>query len=681
MISVNGRVIFTDRAVSQERKSSIAIVKNPTQAQGVNPSSHRDTYGGSYVDSSDGDLTNTNGVVRKRKFEYSKVDLVALKKVYDNDSYCQVAINKYVDLIFKRGWYLGSKNAKAKAYIQKRLSIMSRATQTPFDVTLREIGHSLVLYANAYIKKVTDEIANAKRYTPVFKAQDEILVGLFTMHPASMYILRDKNNNIVKYQQRDISTARENRFGVHIMPDAPPKGGSWPVYDPEEVYHIHINREPGYAFGSSSVAACIEDIRALRMLEEHSARLLYRASFPVYHIRVGLPQAGFQGSEEEVNAMTETVSSMPFDGYLITNERTEVAVVGAEGEAMDPTPYLGYFENRTFTGLNVSPVQMGRDTSNRGTADALTTEMHDRAEAFQNRISLGAEFIFDTMLEEGGFDITEEENRVFLEWPEIELETMIKKEAGVINKWINSTSTADEMRRDLGLDSLSEDDKKSMFYNMVSKELLEAKTAVSAAGSQSKSVDNKVKPANQHGKRTGPKRKTEDVAHTSKVLVEHYIEGYTFDLCDIKLFYEQLRRIYSYINRRCCIESGLYLDPDSYDNSDIHKFVIASLQASNIFVANIIMCHDRDKELSYNHAIKTHLKDVAKRVLTKIAWFSILKSESSMLIHGNCDCSNDVAYYSEGLSDKLPPHSSSCTCELVTESAVVDEVGELSVSS
>ncbi len=673
MISVNGRVIFTDRAVSKERKSSLLVVKNPTQAQGVSPVAHRDTYGSSYSDNHDGDLVNNNGVVRKRKFEYSKVDLVALKKVYDNDSYCQVSTNKYVDLIFKRGWYLGSKNAKAKNYITKRLAIIKRSTGIPFDLTLREIAHSLVLYANAYIKKVFEETPVAKRFTPAPAAEENILVGMFTMHPASMYILRDRNNNIVKYQQRDICTAKENRYGVHVMPDAPPKGGQWPVYDTSEVLHIHINKEPGYVFGSSSVAACIEDIRALRMLEEHSARLLYRASFPIYHVRVGLPQPGFQGSEEEVNAMTETVSSMPFDGYLITNERVETNVVGAKDEAMDPTPYLNYFENRTFTGLNVSPVQMGRDTSNRGTADALTTEMHDRAEAFQNRISLGAEMIFDDMLEEGGFDPMNEDDKVYLEWPEIELETMIKKEAGVINKWINSTITADEMRRQIGEDSLTDEDKKTMFYEMVSKELLEAKTAVSAAGAQAKSVDNKVKPANQHVKRSGPKRKTEHYDLTA-----YYIEGHQFDYCDMPGLYKQLRNIYRYINTKCLVASGLNVD--DYYESEIHKFVITSLSASNIFIANLIMGLERGGDKFFNSSLKEHLKDVAKRVLTKVTWFSILKSESSMLIHGNCDCSDDVAYYSEGFSDKIPPHSRQCTCELVAIPAVV-EVGGVSASS
>lgn len=680
MISVNGRVIFTDRTVAEQRRPKLVVVKNPTQAQGVNKVMHPDSYGSNYS-ANDGDINNNNGILRTKKFEYSKTDLVALKKVYDNDSYCQVSINKYVDLIFKRGWYLGSKNAKAKEYIRKRLAIMARSTGVPFDITLREIAHSLVLYANAYIKKSTEIFQIARRYTPVVNPQDEVLVGIFTMHPASMYILRDKNNNIIKFQQRDICTAKENRYGVHVMPDAPPNGNgkAWPVYDPSEVLHIHINREPGYAFGTSSVGAVIEDIRALRMLEEHSARLLYRASFPIYHIKVGLPQAGFQGSEEEVTAMTDTVSSMPFDGFLVTNERVEPNVVGAKNESMDPTPYLNYFENRTFTGLNVSPVQMGRDTSNRGTADALTTEMHDRAEAFQNRISLGAEMLFDLLLEEGGFDIMDEENKVFLEWPEIELETMIKKEAGIINKWINSTVTADEMRRDLGYDHLSDADKKEMFYEMVSKELLEAKTAVTAAGAQSKSVDNKVKPANQHGKRTGPKRKSES---PYSGLVEHFIIGHHFDSCDIQGLYEQLRNIYKYIHMKSIKTSGL--DIDSYYESDMHSFVQSSLSASNIFIANMILgssISQYHSEAIFDSSIKEHLKDVARRILTKITWFSILRSESSMQIHGDCDCCNDVAYYSEGLSDKLPPHSSKCRCTLVPMPAVVEEVGEISVCS
>ena len=39
---------------------------------------------------------------------------------------------------------------------------------------------------------------------------------------------------------------------------------------------------------------------------------------------------------------------MASDGIMVTNERTEFIAIGAEGEAIDVTGYLSYFEKRVF---------------------------------------------------------------------------------------------------------------------------------------------------------------------------------------------------------------------------------------------------------------------------------------------------------------------------------------------
>ena len=67
--------------------------------------------------------------------------------------------------------------------------------------------------------------------------------------------------------------------------------------------------------------------------------------------------------------------------------------------------------------------------------------------------------MFEDLLYEGGFDIDDDNVKVTLDWPEIELETMIKREASVVYKWINNTITADEMRKELGYDPFTDEDK------------------------------------------------------------------------------------------------------------------------------------------------------------------------------------------------------------------------------
>lgn len=497
MISVNGRPIT---ALTDSSKPIGKFIKNNTHGQGL------------------------PWPKRSVKFEQAKCDLIGIKKLYDNDSYCRVAVDKYVDLLFKRGWSLDSSNPDAKGYLKKRLSIMKASTGIHFDILLKEVAHSLVLYSNAFVKKSMMKKREAKLFTPVKTGLDNIVVGLFPMHPASIFIHRDKFNNVLKYQQRDISLAKENpRTGMHILPEMPPSGRkNWPQYKPEHVMHIYINREPGYAFGNSTLAAVIDDLQALRMIEEISGRLAHRNTFPLFHAQVGIAQPGMGAGEEEVIMMQEIIGDMSFEGTLVTNERCNIDVYGADGEALDTKPLLDYFEARSFSGLNVSPVQMGRDTSNRATADALTGEMHDRAQSFQRRLAIFAEDLFDHLLREGGFNTTDEKNKVYLLWPEIDLETKVKKDSNTVQLWINNMISASDMRRELGYDPFTDDDMKELFVELVTNNTaslqgelqVKAQSARAAQNnsdntSNKKAADNKNRPANQHKKRSGPKRKRE----------------------------------------------------------------------------------------------------------------------------------------------------------------------------
>lgn len=621
MLSMNGRVINTEGKAVKRTKLPVAVVPNPTRGQGINK-----TVGnsGQSVDSDFGEVTYNGSMVRNKKFEYSKVDLIAIKKLHDNDSYVKVSIGKYVDLIFKRGYNLGSHNDKAKSYIQQRLRIMAKATKIHFSMLLDELAHNLVLYANLYAKKATMEYSKARKFIPLHNPEiEKPIVGVFPMHPASMYVLRDKNNNIFRYQQRDIASARENIHGVHVIPAIPssnvmgvtkPGEAKWPEYPADEVMHTYVGKESGYAFGMPDLATVLEDVQALRMMEEHAARLLYRASYPLYHVKVGLPQPGLQGSIEEVDMMKQTISEIPYDGTLITNERVEADIMGAKSEAMDPIPMLNYMEDRSFTGLSVSSVQMGRDTSNRATADALTSEMHDRAEAFQNRLSLFCEDLFDSMLEEGGFDTSDEQNRVFLEWPELELETLIKKEAGIIYKWINNTITADEMRRELGYDALSQEDINNMFFKLVSSELLETKANMTPSpGSSTKSADNKVKPTNQHKKRTGPKRKTES---NYIITMEQVIDNMSFSNVNIEEIHNNVSRVHNYMK-------AIYRKNNSL-NENTAKYLANIHEETERYIAIAIHGAYNGSIKDPDGFIKDYLKELTGQVLTLVVQSDIL---------------------------------------------------------
>ena len=67
-----------------------------------------------------------------------------------------------------------------------------------------------------------------------------------------------------------------------------------------------------------------------------------------------------QGTDPEIQRAKREVENSTLDGIVITNERTTIKAIGAEGTALNAEGYLKYFEQRVFSALGVSEAQMGR---------------------------------------------------------------------------------------------------------------------------------------------------------------------------------------------------------------------------------------------------------------------------------------------------------------------------------
>jgi len=107
------------------------------------------------------------------------------------DSFLFQAVSKYVDLIFKEGWWLESRNEKAKEYIRQRLAFLAEATRVPTVQFFWEIAEDLVKYHNVFIAKVRSPHAIAP---PGFRIQGldgkHPIGGYFVLPPTTMKIRR-----------------------------------------------------------------------------------------------------------------------------------------------------------------------------------------------------------------------------------------------------------------------------------------------------------------------------------------------------------------------------------------------------------------------------------------------------------------------------------------------------------
>lgn len=434
-------------------------------------------------------VRSSSGGGSRANFESPEFDLNVISSAYDTEAYVRQAIDKYVDLIFKAGWGLNSKNEKAVEYIKMRLAVMAEATGINTDTLLGEITESVVKYSNAFIIKARQKEALSVPGLRVAGINGKEPVGGYFVLPAStIQIARDKNGNIVGYQQ---TIAGQNK---------PLK------IKTEDMIHIYWKKPTGYAFGVPFTLSVLDDIRLLREIEDNVANLLYKHLHPLYKFIVGLQQDGKESTPEEIDLVKQMIEEMPMDGTLVLPERYNVEVVGAEGEAINAEWALRYFEQRVFTGLGVPETVFGRaSTSNKATADNLTIEMHDRIKAFQRVISTQINFqIIKELLIEGGFDpLVRPEDNVEFYFKEIAYDEKIKQENHSMQKFMNNTITFEEMRMEMGCEPVVDENR--LYFRMVTIPTA-IEGAVKAENNAKNTVDNKDRPANQHGKKLSPKR-------------------------------------------------------------------------------------------------------------------------------------------------------------------------------
>lgn len=375
----------------------------------------------------------------RSNFVRPEYNLWEIKEAAEADSYIKISLSKYSQLIYKAGATLKGEDERVE-YIKKRFRMMSFATQKPMDILFQEVANDLIKYSNAFLIKQRVQSIPGMNLQPIFNGK--VVGGYFIVDPASVEIKRDKNGNIIKYQQ-----------GYNEKVE----------FDPSDVIHFYLDKDANNAYGTPRIIAALEDVKLLRKIEGNVSALIYRFSMPVYQWIVGLPQAGMNASDPEINKAKREVENSSLDGIVVTNERTTIKAIGAEGNALNAEGYLKYFEARVFSALGVSASQMGRGGAKQD-ADSMESQVHDTVKYIQRIMSIFIEgFMLNELLLEGGYNpILNEDDIVSYEFEEISLETKVKKENHEMLKYQSNVKTFDETRRSMGMKDLP--DNEDMLY-------------------------------------------------------------------------------------------------------------------------------------------------------------------------------------------------------------------------
>jgi hypothetical protein len=269
--------------------------------------------------------------------------------------------------------------------------------------------------------------------------------------------------------------------------------------------------------------------------------------FPLYKYKIGTAEQ--PAEPEEIDDAAAQIENMRSEGGLILPFRHDVEVIGANNSALDASEYLNHFKERVAIGLGVAPHHLGMmmGGGNRSMTDRLDTALYDKVKQFQKHLAeMIRVHVFNELLFEGGFDPianpAEEgvSDRCFFKFNEIDVDTQVKKETHLVQKFTNSAITLPELRMELGIDP--EYDKEELYQGIqaeIQMDIAANQAKITAKNQQqsqpTQGVDNTdkqepakkgqrnlpssrkgpgniIRPANQQGRKTSPDIRRSDLS-------------------------------------------------------------------------------------------------------------------------------------------------------------------------
>ena len=425
-------------------------------------------------------------------------------KAADVESLVKRSIELKHTLMFKEGYVLVGSNADRVDYIRERFRQLGVAQQQPMDLLIRELARSFFRNSNAFALKVRNAKNSGGKVRKANGKDIQPISALFEI-PSETICYKKKNNQVVAWGQdpRTLDGSDQVLWSTYTVSNR--DSGVW---GPGDVLHFYRSRKAGFVLGTPDLVPILDDIRALRRIEQNVELLIYQHIYPLYHYRIGtdgMPARENKGTDgyDEIERAKVKIEDIPPEGMFITSHRHEIRAIGAEGKALEVQEYLQYFLKRVIIGLGISEVDLGLgDSANRSTAENISKNLVDLVKGVQREfeIFMNENFIYELLLEGGFSDPLSKDNIVHFRFNEIDIDKKIKLENHEMTLYQGGLTTQDEARVQLGRDVLNERQQKETFVYLVEIPKLKVKleTNVNKTEGASKMATSRAKPRNQH---------------------------------------------------------------------------------------------------------------------------------------------------------------------------------------
>lgn len=271
-------------------------------------------------------------------FHRPEYDLDTVANAIEMDGLLQRAVAVFEEQILKNGFEFVSKEDDVQTHIIQRIREIESLTGIKFYETVSNIARQLVSYGNAYLIKVRSpsksKIGDTYR---LYGRTIDPIVGLFVADATTIEIGLNDSGQVANYKQRI--------------------RGQEVIWDERDVIHFSYHKAPGTLTGMTSIVPILDDVRALRKLEEEIEILGFQYSIPLYLYKVG--NKDIPPAPGEIESVTSTVNNMPSYGMLVVPGHHSIEVPTNNNTPVDILAFCNHFKMRMYSGLGVSPIAMG----------------------------------------------------------------------------------------------------------------------------------------------------------------------------------------------------------------------------------------------------------------------------------------------------------------------------------
>lgn len=407
-------------------------------------------------------------------------DLTEAYRIADTESFVSASLRRKKTLILKDGYKLVSENKDDIDYLTDRLEEIQYVTNKSFKSLLEEMVTSVIHNHNLYLYIARSKNSSTGNVRKINGVKKDPIAGYFFLPEMDVELLENEIHELVGYKY-NVCRGLYNEFNK------------------DEVLHLIIEKKPNLNIGTPPLESVKDDILSLRQIEESLERLIYKLSIPLIHLQVGT-ETRPAGKDRltgrlEVDIANDQMASIDEAGGIVTSERVNIHMIGAESQALRLSSYIDYYKNRVLVGLSTSEVDLGTGNSTTGGAAAIVSEaLKQNVEMYQTYLEtfITENILTPLLLESDKYKdklYLSESEKVLFKFEKTNLDIKIKLESHYLNEVNLGTLTADEYRVLTG---------RRPFTKKEKQELLEKVTGPQTKGGSSNPISNSTNPTNQH---------------------------------------------------------------------------------------------------------------------------------------------------------------------------------------